>query len=1400
MRLPAFMLAGMLWIGLLLLPQGLAADAWHPAKVPLMTRWGKMLSPENVHQEYPRPQMVRSEWLNLNGLWDYAVTQKTDPRPKKYQGKILVPFPIESALSGVHKSLEASNRLWYRRTFDLPKEWAGQRVLLHFDAVDWETTVRVNGKPLGSHRGGYDRFSFDISDALVANGPQEIDLDVLDATSGEQVKGKQSGGSLAGLGTVAYCASSGIWQTVWLEPVPAASIADLKITPEVNLDPPVRSVVRIMAACRGTTDGDSIEAVAIDGSREIARSTGKPGDDFTLSIPQPKLWSPDRPILYDLKVTLHHAGQADDVVKSYFGMRKIALGKDEKGVVRILLNGQFVFQIGPLDQGFWPDGIYTAPSDEALRYDIEMTKKLGFNTTRKHIKVEPDRWYYWCDRLGLLVWQDMPSGGGQTSPAAARQFELEMRRMIENHANHPSIVMWIIFNEEWGQYDPVRLTDIVRGLDPTRLVNTVSCGNTHGAGDIIDDHPYWIPRAPKGDGKRAVVIGEFGGRAMALPGHVVSVEKAFGHPGGTVLASPWELTTHYLKLLREVQEEREKSGLNGAICTQLTDIEEECNGFMTYDRDVVKVDLEQVAAADRGHLPPVKQFRNVSPTAQEGPVIWRYSLANPGIDWAQPNFDDSEWSKGPGGFGLGNWRTQWTSPDIWLRREFTLDSRPLNSPELLAHHDRDVEVYLNGVLASKISGYSIEYQEFEIRPEAKATLKPGKNVIAVHCIRRDKTAGYIDVGVVDAPASAAPQIFWASDPVRPNETVLIQGSDFGNAPTVEIARLADDKPTAPDAAIDVKHWISVPLLQATDCSLKFVVPAEWKNGVFAVRVMAGGATSQPTLVNAPDPWWIQGDQGDSALPGGWLRVCGKSLAFGGETIARLEAAGHDPIVLKAKTADCYTLRFDLPKDLAPASYSVFVHNGFGGNAAWRKAGVLLVKASTGWPTKQFNVLDFYGKDAAQEMQKSLNKYYPVPDRTAGIKAALKQAQQNGGGIVYFPPGRYGITEEISVPPRTLLKGAGMGTVVLWWGKGQFNLDGGGEQGLARDKDKTKRPINPLSGSEFGLEDLSVYLPFDHQTGISCGEHFLMRRVRVRVDHFWTIDGSKRPEGTMARIGNNFTVTDCDLLAKGEGLCPGQNGIIARNRVLAGKINCTLGGSQQVIVEDNHFVSLYPTAYENIAGTGRNIYFGHNTLEALYAQQSDYSFTFDAGDAAYWGKIAAANGTQITLAQSPTYPDWAKENSSLWRRAIVLIQEGRGAGQYRNVVSNTDRQWEIDRPFDCPPDDTSLVTIVPMNGRVLVVGNRFEDASWVNAAYGTAIDVVYAENQLYRCGQLLNYGCAPDKAFQPSWYVQFLDNELHEGLTSAETNGFLPKPERFGAPNCAHHSLHRSPSPGCSRRQ
>jgi len=725
-------------------PSSAAAEEWQPAKAPLMTRWGKAVSPARVLPEYPRPQMTRAAWLNLNGLWDYAVTGKDAASPKTYQGKILVPFPIESALSGAHRSFDGGSRLWYRRSFEVPKAWAAQRILLNFGAVDWEAAVLVNGRQVGTHRGGFDPFSFDITDALTARGPQELTVWVLDATGGGQAKGKQCAGSLEALGTLAYTAASGIWQTVWIEPVPRASIAKLRVTPDVD-----RGVVRLTALVRGATGADSVEAIVREGVREVASATGTAESEITLAIPHPKLWSPDDPFLYDLKVTLRRAGQPVDSVGSYFGMRKITLEKDVKGRVRMMLNGQAVFQIGPLDQGYWPDGIYTAPCDEALRYDIEMTKKLGFNATRKHVKVEPDRWYYWCDRLGLLVWQDMPSGGGQTSPAAARQFEAELKAMVEGLANHPAVIMWVIFNEGWGQYDTERLTTWVKQLDPTRLVDSVSCMAPPSVGDVIDDHPYWVPRAPKPDGRRALVIGEFGGRAMVIPGHVISETRVFGHPGGTVLASPWELTTHYVQLLRHVFEEKERSGLSAAICTQLTDIEGECNGFLTYDRAVVKVNLDQVAAVSRGQLPRLKHFRALSPTAEKQPVIWRYTTKRPAADWHKPGFDTSTWNEGPAPFGASpRERTAWKTPNVCIRREFEIGKEPLVMPQLIAHHALGAEVYINGILAAKLTGYTIEYQEYEIRPEARASLRPGKNLLAVHAFHDGKRQ-LIDVGVVD---------------------------------------------------------------------------------------------------------------------------------------------------------------------------------------------------------------------------------------------------------------------------------------------------------------------------------------------------------------------------------------------------------------------------------------------------------------------------------------------------------------------------------------------------------------------------------------------------------------------------------------------------------------------------
>jgi hypothetical protein len=744
-------------------PAMAAEEPWKPAAGPLSTRWTKDVSPEKVHPEYPRPQMVRQEWRNLNGLWQYAVTPKDAPAPGKYDGRILVPFPIESALSGVMRALEDTEHLWYRRTFEVPAEWAGRRIMLNFEAVDWEATVFVNGREVGVHRGGYDPFSFDITEAL-RPGANELVVRVWDATgkNGEP-KGKQNINSIKRPGGIMYTPCSGIWQTVWLEPMSEAGVQDLRITPDVD-----GGAVRVAVTARAAADGATVEAVVLDGAKEIGRASGKPGEELRIAVPGAKLWSPNSPFLYDLKITMKQGGKTIDELASYFGMRKIALGKDAGGITRLMLNGQFVFQIGPLDQGFWPDGIYTAPTDEALRYDIEMTRKLGMNMCRKHVKIEPRRWYYWCDRLGLMVWQDMPSGGGgarsadkeqdgkPASPERAKQFETELRAMIDAHRNNPSIILWVVFNEGWGQYDTVRLANWVKELDPTRLVNNASGWADRKCGDVMDRHAYPGPASPDPEPTRAAVLGEFGGLGLAIPKHTWT-EKSWGYQG---MADTQGLTNRYVRLLRGVHALKDSPGLSAAVYTQTTDIETECNGLMTYDREIVKVDLETAAAANRGVFPPPPEVRDVVPTAQQAPVAWRFTFEKPADDWMKPGFDDSKWKEGPAGFGTAGTpgavvRTQWRTDDIWIRRTFDLPQGKWSDLQFLMHHDEDAEVFLNGVPAAKAGGFATEYDLVPVSREARAALKAGgKNVIAVHC-RQTKGGQYIDVGIVDiAPAKA----------------------------------------------------------------------------------------------------------------------------------------------------------------------------------------------------------------------------------------------------------------------------------------------------------------------------------------------------------------------------------------------------------------------------------------------------------------------------------------------------------------------------------------------------------------------------------------------------------------------------------------------------------------------
>jgi hypothetical protein len=645
------------------------------------------------------------------------------------------------------KKVGERNRLWYRRTFNIPRKWKGQRVLLHFGAVDWDTTVWVNGKELGNHRGGYDPFTFDITDALKKSGLQEIILSVWDPTdAGSQPRGKQ----VKRPGGIMYTAVTGIWQTVWLEPVPETYIAALKIVPDIDAQ-----TVEVMLNLAAPAGENPVTVTVLDGKKTVSSGQiGITGDggaatlSIKLGVKDAKLWSPDSPFLYGLKITVTHDGDVTDELSSYFGMRKIEIKKDEAGINRLFLNNKSLFQYGPLDQGWWPDGLYTAPTDEALRYDIEVLKKIGCNMLRKHVKVEPARLYYWCDKLGLMVWQDMASGNNKTD-ADKKQFELELMRMIETFRNHPCIVMWVPFNEGWGQHDTPRYAELIKKVDPTRLVNEASGWANRESGDVRDIHSYPGPAAPPNEEKRASVLGEFGGLGLPVKGHTWQDEKNWGYRS---YETREQLTNAYVALLSKLRP-MIGGGLCAAVYTQTTDVEVEVNGFMTYDRAMVKADAERIAAANRKLYLPPPVIKTIVPTSEKRGIEWSYTTSKPGDGWQNPGFNDSSWKKGRGGFGTKSTpgsvvRTEWKTSDIWLRRTFELKDKKLNQLHLSIHHDEDAEVYINGRLIAKLSGYTTSYVQAPIDEAARKALKVGSNCLAVHC---HQTGGgqYIDVGMVN---------------------------------------------------------------------------------------------------------------------------------------------------------------------------------------------------------------------------------------------------------------------------------------------------------------------------------------------------------------------------------------------------------------------------------------------------------------------------------------------------------------------------------------------------------------------------------------------------------------------------------------------------------------------------
>jgi hypothetical protein len=725
-----------------------------PVAGPLSTKWAKDVDSGKVLLEHPRPQMMGRPWMNLNGVWDYYIGQKGVAETHLVSFKrILVPFPVESALSGVMQRLVPDGYIQYLRQFVLPESFKGKRTLLHFGAVDWETTVRVNGKKVGDHRGGYDPFTFDITEALKPSGEQVLEVVVSDPTDrGTQPRGKQ----VSKPGGIYYTPTSGIWQTVWLEAVPTARIRALRIRPDID-----NHRVAIKVETEGVDKASTFVGITVtDKGRFIAGGIGPHNTEALLAIDHAKLWSPDSPHLYDVKVELLLQGKPVDAVQSYFGMRKISIDKDQQGRTVILLNNKPVFQVGLLDQGFWPDGLYTAPTDEALKFDIEQTKRLGYNVIRKHVKVEPDRWYYWCDKLGMLVWQDMPSGDKSIppnkpdlvrSPESAKIYETELKAMIDHLQPHPSIIMWVVFNEGWGQFDTKRITEWTKQYDPTRLVNCASGWNDHaGVGDVHDIHVYPGPGAPPLEEKRAIVLGEFGGLGLKIDGHTWE-QRTWGYRGAT---DRGDLTKKYERLLAQAWTLHREKGLSACIYTQTTDVETEANGIFTYDRAVLKMDEARMKAVNEGRTDQIPIPITVVPSSEKQAQMYRFTLNKPDGEWFKPGFDDSAWKEGPGGFGTRGTpgaivRTEWKTDDIWLRREVTIpDGKTWKSPHLWLHHDEDAEVYINGVLAAKVAGFTTGYEEVPISKEATAALKSGKNLIAIHC--KQTTGGqYIDLGLVD---------------------------------------------------------------------------------------------------------------------------------------------------------------------------------------------------------------------------------------------------------------------------------------------------------------------------------------------------------------------------------------------------------------------------------------------------------------------------------------------------------------------------------------------------------------------------------------------------------------------------------------------------------------------------
>jgi len=577
------------------------AQDWKPVGDKIKTQWAEKIDPANPLPEYPRPQLVREQWQNLNGSWDYAILPKGSNEPAAFDGKILVPYAIESSLSGVQKMVGDKNELWYHRSFNVPATWKNKAVILHFGAVDWKADIWINDIKVGAHQGGYTPFSLDITPFILKDKAQKLVVKVWDPTDqGFQPRGKQVNLPKG----IWYTPVTGIWQTVWLEPVEASHVSALKTVPNVD-----GGNISVLASTSGTSANDLIEVKVMDNGKIIGTGKAVVGQEVTVAVPNAKLWSPESPFLYDMEVSILHNGVATDKLKSYVGMRKISTQKDANGIHRMQLNNKDYFQFGPLDQGWWPDGLYTAPTDEALLYDIKKTKDFGFNMIRKHVKVEPARWYYHCDREGILVWQDMPSGDAnpkwqtrnyfngqelQRSKISEQNFIQEWKEIMDLTYSNPSVVVTVPFNEAWGQFKTPEIIEWTKNYNPSRLVNPASGGNHYDVGDMIDIHNYPEPVMGLFDSKRVNVLGEYGGIGLVKDNHVWETNRNWGY---VQYKTSEEATKAYVDLAEKLKK-LIPFGYSAAVYTQTTDVESEINGIMTYDRKVVKLNEEQIRKAN----------------------------------------------------------------------------------------------------------------------------------------------------------------------------------------------------------------------------------------------------------------------------------------------------------------------------------------------------------------------------------------------------------------------------------------------------------------------------------------------------------------------------------------------------------------------------------------------------------------------------------------------------------------------------------------------------------------------------------------------------------------------------------------------------------------------------------